>query len=99
MIAWLETREDDVDELLGIHGTDKTVDVEEMLVSIRDLVNFSSWLALQAYSERHPDTIAHEDFPEHVAHAIGVLKDMALQMPLVDVEGDDDVPGGGNGGS
>jgi hypothetical protein len=95
VIAWLESREDDVDELLGIHaaqGPDEEdkFDVYEMEAAARDLVNFASWLALQAYSEGHPDSIAHEENPEHVAHTIGIIKDMAMHMPLVDVEGDDD---------
>jgi hypothetical protein len=94
VIAFLEQRDEDVEELLGIHAPtedeDGKFDIVEMEAAARDLVNFSSWVALEAFSFRHPDGIAHEENPEHIAHTIEVLKGMALRMPLVDTGGDDD---------
>lgn len=92
VIARLEGRNEDVEELLGIHAptedSDGVLNVIELEQAARDLVDFASFLALEAYSTSHPSDEVHDDFPEHVEHALKVLREIAIRMPLI--EGNDE---------
>lgn len=97
VIARLEHREWDIEELMGIHDADDThsINIAQLEAAARDLVDFAAFLALEAFSEGHPDRTDHEAVPEHVEHTLGILRDIALYMPLIEGGG----PSGGDPGS
>ena len=83
VIARLEDRITDVEELMGI--SEGVFDVNAMERACHDLIDLAAFLALEAYSEREPNReIDHEDFPEHVAHTLDILREIALRLPLIE---------------
>ena len=91
VIARLEDRDEDAEELMGVYdeGDVHSVNVIELEKACRDLVDFASFLAVEAYHHGGVSEGNMED-AEHRALTVDFLKGIALRMPLVE--------GGGSSG-
>lgn len=91
VIARLEDRDEDVEELIGVSDDAKglhTVNLPDLEKACRDLVDFASFLAVEAY---HHGGVSEGDLEndEHKATTVEFLRDIALRMPLIEGGGGD----------
>ena len=91
VIARLEDRDGDVEELIGIHdeGDTHSINIADLEKACRDLVDFASFLAVEAY---HHGGVSEGDLEsdEHKATTVEFLRDIALRMPLIEGGGGND---------
>jgi hypothetical protein len=85
VIARLEDRDEDAEELMGIHQLEGAtdIDVTELEKACHDLADFASFLAVEAYHHggSNEGDLNNE---EHKALTVEFLKGIALRMPLIE---------------
>jgi hypothetical protein len=80
VIARLENRTEDVEELMGISGE---VDMAQLEKACHDLVDFASFLAIEAYYNGASEAV-HESNQEQLDITIEYLRGIALRLPLIE---------------
>jgi len=85
VIARLEQRFGDVEELIGVSDKDDTHEINLGLLekACHDLVDFASFLAIEAYYDGASEA-EHEGNQEHLDTTIDYLRGIALRLPLIE---------------